>query len=398
MIKRKLHDRVRYLAGLFPVVTITGPRQSGKTTLCRMVFPEKPYVSLEAPDTREAAQTDPRGFLAQYPDGAIIDEVQRVPDLLSYVQVKADENPSPGRYILTGSANFSLLQSLSQSLAGRTALVTVFPLSLDEQRLFKSAPATLFSTLWSGGFPAVYDRAVPPQEWYAGYTTTYLERDVRQILNVTDLAAFQTFLRLCAGRTAQLLNLSQLGADCGITHNTARAWLTVLEAGYVAFRLAPYHANISKRLVKSPKLHFHDSGLLCYLLGIRSPEQLEQHPLRGMVFESWVVSEIVKARSHHGLPAADLSYYRDRGGSEVDLVLRRGADLLAVEIKSGQTVASDFFAALDSFAKALSGDPKQPRPTRLLVYAGDTPQQRSGVAVIPWSSVSDHDWAGPGSA
>lgn len=396
MIKRKIHDRVQYLASIFPIVTVTGPRQSGKTTLCRMVFPDKTYVSLEAPDTREAAQTDPRGFLAQYPAGAIIDEIQRVPDLLSYLQVKVDENPYPGRFILTGSANFSLLHSLSQSLAGRTAMVTLFPLSLDELRLFKGAPATLFNTLWSGGFPAVYDRGLPPEEWYGGYTTTYLERDVRQILNVTNLSAFQSFLRLCAGRTAQVLNLSHLGADCGITHNTARAWLTVLEAGYVAFRLPPFHANISKRLVKSPKLHFHDAGLLCYLLGIRTPEQLEQHPLRGMVFETWVVSEIVKARAHHGLPATDLSYYREKSGSEVDLVVKRDGDLLTVEIKSGRTVASDFFTALGSFDRTVSSGPKLPPPIKFVVYGGETALQRGGVFVVPWSSVTEHNWANSG--
>jgi hypothetical protein len=358
-----------------------------------MAFPEKAYVSLEAPDHREFAHGDPRAFLAEYNEGVVIDEVQRVPDLLSYIQALVDERPSAGRFILTGSANFSLMQSLSQSLAGRTAMLNLFPLSLDEVRLFPHVPEGPFPTLWYGGFPAIFDRGLPPEEWYGAYTTTYLERDVRQILNVTDLTTFQTFLRLCAGRTGQLLNLSQLGADCGISHNTARAWLTVLEAGYVAFRLAPFHANLPKRLIKTPKLHFHDSGLLCYLLGIQSPEQLRHHPLRGAIFESWAVSEILKARTNRGLPPSDLFFFRDRRGIEVDLILRRGEDLVAAEIKSGQTVASDFFGPLDYFGEIVSGDPGLPAPAKVLIYAGDTAQQRSDVSVIPWSCLPDHDWA-----
>lgn len=375
------------------MVTITGPRQSGKTTLCRMAFPEKAYVSLEPPDIREFAQKDPRAFLGQYGQGAIIDEVQRVPDLLSYIQVEVDAKASAGRFILTGSANFALLQSLSQSLAGRKALVTLLPLSLDEVRGFPKAPRDLFSTLWTGGFPAILDRGVPPEEWYASYTTTYLERDVRQILNVTDLSAFQAFLRLCAGRTGQVLNLSQLGADCGISHNTARAWLTVLEAGYVAFRLPPFHANLSKRLTKAPKLHFYDSGLLCYLLGIRSPDQLVHHPLRGAIFESWAVAEILKGRTSQCLPPTDLFYYRDRRGLEVDLVFRRGKDLMAVEIKSGQTVADDFFDPLVSFEKVVSSDPTLSAPVKVVIYGGGVPQPRKDFCVIPWFAVPDQDWA-----
>jgi predicted AAA+ superfamily ATPase len=358
-----------------------------------MAFPEKEYFSLEAPDNREFVKRDPRGFLSQYRSGVIIDEVQRAPDVLSYIQGEVDEDPSPGRYILTGSANFSLMQSLSQSLAGRTAVANLFPLSLDELNLFENAPGDLFSTLCCGGYPAIFDRNLPPNEWYGSYVGTYVERDVRQILNVTDLTTFQTFLRLCAGRTGQLLNLSQLGADCGITHNTSRAWLSVLETGYVLFRLPPFHSSFKKRLVKTPKLHFYDAGLLCFLLGIRSPDQLINHPMRGAIFESWVVSEIVKARAHHGLPM-DLFHFRDRKGFEIDVVFARNQELVAVEIKSGQTIASDFFASLDRFEQIACSDPNQSHVEKVLIYGGDVAQQRTQSRVIPWSDVPGYDWTG----
>ena len=248
MIPRTLHRKLRQLARQFPVVTVTGPRQSGKTTLCQMVFPAKTYVSLEAPDVRAYAQQDPRGFLAQHASGAILDEVQRVPDLLSYLQGEVDSRPTPGRFILTGSANLALLGNVSQSLAGRTAVLTLLPLAHGEALRFPDPSGDLFATMWRGGYPAIYDRRPEPADWLGSYVATYVERDVRQILNVTDLLAFQNFLGLCAGRSAQLLNLSALAADAGITHNTARAWLSVLEASYLAFRLPALHANVRKRL------------------------------------------------------------------------------------------------------------------------------------------------------
>ncbi|OFV86744.1 MAG: AAA family ATPase [Acidobacteria bacterium RBG_16_68_9] len=392
MIRRTLAAKLRALARTFPTVTVTGPRQSGKTTLCRATFPGKAYVSLEAPDVREYALRDPRGLIAEHVGGAIFDEVQRAPELLSYLQGEVDERPTAGRFILTGSANFALLQSVSQSLAGRTGLLQLLPLSLEEVRRFPERPEELFTLLWQGAYPALYDRGVPPGDWFAAYVGTYVERDVRQILNVTDLATFQTFLRLCAGRSAQLLNASALGADAGVTHNTARAWLAVIEASYLALRLPPFHANIRKRLVKAPKLHFYDSGLLCYLLGITRPEQLREHPLRGAIFESWVVSEIVKARANLGL-APNLSFYRDRKGLEVDAVLDRGTELVAVETKSGQTVANDFFDALHAFVDVLTSRKRAPRVTSLVVYGGTQRQRRADATVIPWSKLDDFDWS-----
>jgi len=393
MIPRVLQAKLFALARKFPVVTVTGPRQSGKTTLCRATFPSKAYVSLEAPDVRTYALEDPRGFLTDYREGAVLDEVQRAPQLLSYLQAEVDARPARGRFILTGSANLGLLASVSQSLAGRTALLNLLPLSLDEIRLFRAKSDDLLEVLWRGSYPAVFDRKLAPQDWYASYVSTYLERDVRLILNVGDLAAFQTFLRLCAGRTAQLLNLSALGADCGVTHNTVKSWISVLEASFVAYRLAPFHSTLRKRLVKTPKLHFYDAGLVCYLLGIGNSSQLRDHPLRGAIFETWVASEILKARVHRGLPPA-LTYFRDRKGTEVDLILERDRDRVAIETKSGKTVAGDYFGSLEAFTRLLGTDRSRPSLQPVVVYGGNERQQRSGALVLPWSMVDQFDWSG----
>lgn len=391
MIPRVLESRLRAMARKFPVVTVTGPRQSGKTTLCRAVFPDKPYVSLEAPDVQAFAREDPRGFLAQHREGAVLDEIHRVPALLSYLQTVVDERPARGRFVLTGSANFALLHSLGQSLAGRTAVLELLPLSLEEVRRFPEASEQLWELLWRGCYPAVYDRALEPGDWYPSYVATYVERDVRTILNVGDLVSFQTFVRLCAGRVAQLVNLSSLGADAGVTHGTAKSWLSVLEAGYVAWRLPPFHVNVSKRLIKTPKLHFLDTGLVCYLLGIRSADQLADHPLRGAIFETWVVSEILKARAHRGLAPA-VSFFRDRSGTEVDAVVELGRSLLAVEAKSGQTIASDYFTALETFT-SLSASARPPRSVRsFVVYAGADSQRRSRTTIVPWSELDRCVW------
>jgi hypothetical protein len=373
------------------VVTVTGPRQSGKTTLCRAVFDDKPYVSLEAPDVRAFAHEDPRGFLGGLGDGAVLDEVQRAPELLSYIQTEVDTHPGPRRFVLTGSANLALLEGVSQSLAGRTALLNLLPLGLEELRQFPDSPAELFDLLWRGSYPASFDRGLAPGDWYPSYVGTYLERDVRALLSVGDLLAFQTFLRLCAGRVGQLVNLSALGADAGVTHGTARAWLSVLEAGYVVWRLPPLHANLGKRLVKTPKLHFLDSGLVCWLLGIQSPAQLRDHPLRGAVFETWVASEVLKARLHRGLPAS-LCFYRDRSGAEVDLVVELARAYLAVETKSAQTVAEDFFAGLRAFAAAAAADPRRQSVESLIVYGGGETQFRSSATVLPWSAIDSRAW------
>jgi len=336
-----------------------------------MVFPEKVYVSLEAPDQRSYATSDPRGFLAELSDGAIIDEVQRVPELLSYLQEEVDARPDPGRFILTGSANFALLESISQSLAGRTALLTLLPCGREEYQKFPNCPDELWETVWLGGFPAIPKRRMDPWEWFASYVGTYLERDVRQLVNVVNLSAFQTFLELVAGRSGQLLNLSDLGSEVGISHNTARAWLSVLEASYVAFRLQPFHANLGKRLTKAPKLYFYDTGLACYLLGIQDPSQLRRHPLRGALFESWVVTEILKSRLHHG-QRGRIFFFRDHVGHEVDLVVPRGDTTVLVEVKSAKTVAPDFFKNL-SWLDNLAGFPAHGTAEKVVLFGGDGP-------------------------
>jgi predicted AAA+ superfamily ATPase len=392
MISRTLGERLRRVAEQFPVATVTGPRQSGKTTLCQMVFGEKAYVSLEAPDQRAYATSDPRGFLGELSDGAIIDEVQRVQELLSYIQEEVDARPGSGRFILTGSANFALLESISQSLAGRTGLLTLLPCGREEYSKFPNCPDELWETVWLGGFPAIPERRIDPGEWFASYVGTYLERDVRQLVNVANLSAFQTFLELVAGRSGQLLNLSALGSEVGISHNTARAWLSVLEASYVAFRLPPFHANLGKRLTKAPKLYFYDTGLACYLLGIQDSSQLRRHPLRGALFESWIVTEVLKSRLHRG-QRGRIYFFRDHAGHEVDLVVPRGESTVLVEVKSAKTVARDFFKNL-SWLDGLVGFPAHGAVEKVVLFGGDQEQQRSVATVWPWSKVAEYDWAG----
>lgn len=391
MIERTLQTQLLNLLGRYPVVTLTGPRQSGKTTLCRRTLPEHPYVSLENPARREYAMEDPLGFLAQYPQGAILDEVQRAPELPSYLQGRVDEDPRPGRFILTGSRNLALLSTVSQSLAGRTAVLELLPLGLDEVRRFPAPPSELLEVLWTGGYPRIHDRGLPADEWLASYITTYLERDVRDLLKVGDLLVFQTFLRLAAGRTGQLLNLSSLAADCGVSHSTARAWLSVLEASYVAFRLPPFHGNLGKRLVKTPKLYFWDVGLVCQLLGIESPGQLDTHPLRGALFETWAITEIAKYHHHRGRRPR-LFFYRDRGGLEVDLLVEHGPDLVAVEMKSGRTPSASFFASLDGLARRLENGVAPRLGERIVVYGGDESQLRRAGRLLSWSAICEHDW------
>lgn len=396
MIERKTQSTLLDLATSFPVVTVTGPRQAGKTTLCQMAFPEKRYVSLEDPDERRFALDDPRGYLKEVEDGAILDEIQRAPELLSFLQGLVDRDPSPGRFILTGSANLALRSQVTQSLAGRTGLIELLPLDLDERRAL-SPVEELWQAIWEGGYPAIHHRGIAADRWLGAYVGTYVERDVRQILEIRQLGAFQTFVELAAGHTATQLNLSKLGGDAGISHNTARSWLSVLEAGYLTQRLPPLHRNLHKRVVKTPKFHFLDSGLVCWLLGVRSPAELKRHPLRGSIFDSWVASEVRKSLVAKGVQPR-LHHWRDQHGREVDLIIDGGIDLLAVEIKSGATVHSSFFEDLERFA-SLAREAIPPLTggiERILVYGGDRTYERSGTTVVPWLRVPGFDWAGGG--
>jgi len=384
MIARDVEEAFRGLLRGFPVVTLTGPRQSGKTTLARAIFAGRPYISLEDPDVRRMALEDPRAFLAGLPDGAVLDEVQRTPELLSYLQARVDADGRMGLFLLTGSQQFGLMSGITQSLAGRSAFIELLPFSLNELGRAGIRPPSLDEMLLAGGYPPLYDRSLLPKAWFPAYVTAYVERDVRQILKVQDLEVFQRFVRLCAGRSGQILNLASLATDCGITHNTAKAWISVLEASYVLFLLRPHHENFSKRLIKSPKLYFYDTGLLCWLLGIQNAGQLASHPLRGSIFETFVVSELVKSRLNRGERAA-FSFWRDSNGNEIDVVADVGTGMMPIEIKAGQTINRDFFAGLERWT-ALAGE-RAVSPA--LIYGGEENHERRGTRIIGWRKVAE---------
>lgn len=378
MIERTLRPILEDLVTKYPVVTVTGPRQAGKTTLCRAVFPDRPYVNLERPDVRELAREDPRGLLRRYPDGAVIDEVQRVPEILSYLQVRVDEVGEPGQFVLTGSQNLLLSESIGQSLAGRTALLRLLPLSIAEIAASRDEhDLTVDEMLFRGFYPRLYEQPLEPTRTLADYFETYVERDVRQLSEIRNLTAFQRFVRLVAGRVGQVVNFSKLGGDAGISHTTAREWASLLEASFVIFRLPPYFANLSKRLVKSPKLYFVDVGLAAYLLGIEDRRQLFSHPLRGALFENLVVAEALKLRYHQGRRADNLFFYRERGGLEVDLLYTLANRLLAVETKAGATVSRGFFTGLRQLGERL-GDQVT---GRILVHDGEETYERGDATV-----------------
>lgn len=386
MIPRTAAESLNELAAGFPAVAILGPRQSGKTTLARATFGDLAYVSLEDPDEQAFALEDPRGFLSRFEDGAILDEIQRAPQILSYLQRVLDERPTPGRFILTGSQQFGLMAGITQSLAGRVGTLELLPFSLAELTAAGRAPKSLEALLFAGLYPPVHDREVAPERWFAAYVRTYVERDVRQMINVRDLSVFQRFVRMCASRSGQLVNLSGLAADCGIRHNTARAWLSVLEASFIIHRLQPHHRNFEKRMIKTPKLYFHDVGLAAWLLGIRSAAELSTHSMRGPLFETWAINETLRAWTHraHRCPAF---FWRDRAGHEVDLLIERGQRLLPVEIKSGQTTTRDQVAGLNRYVD-LAGELAY-APT--LLFGGAGRMRRSGIEMVGWRAIPD--WA-----
>jgi len=398
MIERTLSKKISSLAKRYPIVTVTGPRQSGKTTLDKMIFTNHDYVSLEEPNEREFALSDPKGFLKRYSGGVIFDEIQRAPDLLSYIQGIVDSENLPGRFILTGSQQFHLTAKISQTLAGRTGIVHLLPFSLDELIGVPSRDPwkldilpgkrekpvfDIGTMLYRGFYPRIHDKGLNPQDWLAGYYQTYVERDVRDVSNIGNLEIFQRFVRLCAGRTGQILNLSSLAADCGVSHTTARQWISILQAGFIIHLLPPHFANFSKRLIKSPKLYFLDTGLLCYLLRIREPGDVTGHAMRGAVFETYVVAELFKAFSHRG-ESPPLYFWRDRTGHEVDVVIDTGKKLIPIEIKSGETVNSSFFDSLRYFI-ALGAPAAK---TGILIHGGDDLYRRENFSVLPWFHVT----------
>ena len=377
MIDRAMEPVLKELAAKYPVVTVTGPRQSGKTTLCRKVFPKMPYANLERPDTRDFATTDPRGFLGGYPDGVILDEIQRAPHLLSYIQVRVDERDASGQFILTGSQQLEVINTVSQSLAGRTALLKLLPFTMGELG-WSRLPLSLDGLLLTGFYPRIYDKQLDPTQALGDYFATYVERDMRQLASVKDLSVFEKFVRLCAGRIGQILNLQSLGNDAGVSHATARAWLSLLEASYILFVLPPWYRNISKRLIKSPKIYFYDVGLASYLLGLENERHVSRDPLRGNLFENLVIMEALKYRYNRGRKS-NMCFYRDAKGNEVDMIIEFGSDLFPVEIKAGETITPDYFKGLKQFRRVV---PDLPWGAGL-IYGGLERQIRSDTRIYP---------------
>ena len=381
MIQRTAKDKLKDLASKFKAVAVTGARQTGKTTLVKQVFKGKPYLSLENPETRNFALEDPRGFLASYPKGAILDEVQRTPELFSYLQEILDNSKVKGLFILSGSNNFLLQQNISQTLAGRVGYINLLPFSIEELKKSKLVPKDDDQLMLKGFYPPIYDQEIPPLDWCPNYIRTYIEKDVRQIKNITDLIVFERFIKLLAGRSGQELNNSALAVETGVDVKTIQSWIGILESSFIIYLLKPHFKNFNKTIVKRPKVYFYDTALVCYLLGIRNVSQLKTHPLRGSIFEGMVVTELIKKRTNAGLPI-NLYYWRDKTGHEIDVIIDNGGKLLPIEIKSGKTLNAEFFKNIDYWSK-LSGAEKS-----VLLYAGEQNQKRTtGKEILNWRNL-----------
>lgn len=383
MITRKLQKKLLEFLEYYPVITVTGPRQSGKTTLVRVTFPDLPYVSLETPEIRERAIEEPRLFLQNYPKGAIIDEVQKAPTLFSYIQDIVDNNIEV-KFVLSGSQNFLLLDKISQSLAGRTAIIKLLPFSLEELKGTKYEIKNVFSYIFKGSYPRLYDKKIPISNYYSDYIQTYVQRDVRSIQNIENLDTFNLFIKLCAGRVGQLLNVDSLASDTGITFNTAKKWLSILKTSYIIYTLEPYHKNFKKRLVKSPKLYFHDTGLACNLLNIKSEKQLETHYARGNLFENFVINELMKAE-YNAVSTSNIYFWRDNHGKEIDCIVEKAEKLLAIEIKSGFSYNKDFFNNLNYWAKISGGNMED----NYLIYSGGESLRVKYGNLISWKDINN---------
>lgn len=384
MIERALKIKLLEMATKYPIVTVTGPRQSGKSTLLKTSFPDYKYVSLEDPDMRLFATDDPRGFLATYPDKTVIDEVQRVPSLFSYIQTHTDKESKEGMYMLAGSHNFLLMENVNQSLAGRTAVLKLLPFSHREMSLGNILPKVVDEEIFKGAYPRIYDKGIAPIDYYPYYIQTYVERDVRLMKNIGDLSKFIRFIKLCAGRIGQLLNLSSLANECGVAVSTISIWISVLEASYICYLLKPDHNNYAKRLVKTPKLYFYDTGLACSLLDIRSPEQVSTHFLRGGLFENLVINEFIKEAYNKG-EEPSLTFWRDSTGNEVDLLRTTEGKQYAYEIKSGATYSSDFFKGISKWAKLSGATPEE----CFAIYNGDKDMKTSQGKILQWMTTNN---------
>ncbi len=383
-IQRHLSTKLLAASKEYQVLSIFGPRQTGKTTLVQKVFAKHKYITLEDFDNRDFANTDPRGFINQYTNdsGIILDEVQNTPKLLSYIQGHVDSNPKAGRFILTGSHNLLLNQNITQTLAGRTAIFSLLPLSIAELHTAKMLPDNITELLFKGLYPKLYSMDININDWYNNYLLTYIERDVRLIKNITDLSLFRNFIKLCAGRIGQVVNYNSLGNDCGVDLKTAKSWLNILEASYIITRLQPYHNNFNKRIIKSPKLYFCDTGVACALLGIEDSKQLDNHYLKGGIFENIVIQDLIKQRYNMG-KQNNCYYFRDQSGFEVDCIREFAGKLQAVEIKAGQTIQQNFLKNLDKAQQLFGVNARRP----CLVYGGYEDQKRTNIDVIAWRNL-----------
>ncbi|TFG91045.1 MAG: ATP-binding protein [Candidatus Atribacteria bacterium] len=382
MIQRSLTEKLLHLSAKFPVVSLTGPRQSGKTTLLKMAFPNHKYASLEDPDTRIFAETDPRSFLNSG-SKMIVDEIQRLPELFSYIQSITDESGIDGQFIISGSQSFLLNDKISQSLAGRVAVLNLLPLSISEIQNHGFEITTYEELLYKGFYPRLYDKNIEPEDFYPNYVQTYIERDVRLLQNIQDLNQFVRFVKLCAGRIGQLLNLSSLAHDAGLSVNTAKAWLSVLEASFIVFLLHPYHRNFNKRLVKMPKLYFYDPGLASSLLEIHSVNQISTHYLTGPLFENLILAELLKNRYHQGL-RSNIFFWRDHRGSEIDCIIEDDKEIIPIEIKSSRTFSPEFFNGISYWGK-ISGSVSN---SRYVVYGGDESAETQYGKLVSWRNLT----------
>jgi predicted AAA+ superfamily ATPase len=386
MVARQIADPIRRLLTQFPIISVTGPRQSGKTTLLRRMFPDYRYVNFEDPDSRLFFEQDPRGFLRQYDRQVIFDEAQRVPTLFSYLQGKVDEDKIMGQFVLSGSQNFLLLEKITQSLAGRVAIFRLLPFSHAELEAHSPSlkPANVETAIWRGGYPVLYDRDAEPSTYFQSYLETYVERDARNVLNIKDLNSFQTFLRLCAGRVGQPVNFQSLATEAAISAATVKNWLSILEASYIVFQLQPFFENFNKRLVKSPKIYFYDTGLLCHLLGISEAAQIGQHYHRGSLFENMVIVELVKNRYNRN-QRPDFYFWKDSHHVEVDLVSLEGLETQLFEMKYSFTPKAEFFKGIQSFRN--NAPEHRKAGTNFIVYAGDDRQIRSTANIESWRNL-----------
>ena len=387
LIERNIINSINEYKNKYPVIAVTGPRQSGKTTMLKNLFSGYEYVSLENPDFRNFAITDPNGFLQRYDGNVIFDEVQRAPALFSYIQTKVDESGKMGQFILSGSQNFHLIQSITQSLAGRVAIFRLFPFDLSELEKSGLLGADYAENMVKGFYPAIYDRNIPAKIFYSNYVQTYVQRDISELIAIKNLRLFQNFLGLCATRAGHLLNLNSIAGECGISQPTAKAWLSALESSYIVFQIFPWHKNFSKRIVKTPKLYFYDTGMLCYLLKINEPEQIAIHPMKGNLFENMMIAEFVK-RMNHKYDLQDIWFWRDSAGYEIDLLVSGGQQTNLVEFKAGKTIMPDMFKGLSRF-ESLSGDKNL---SKTLVYGGNERQSRALGEVLPWKDFGREDF------